>query len=139
MKAIVIHEVGGPEVLKVEEREIPKLEKSKALIKIKAFGLNRSEMFTRLGHSKGKVFFPRILGIECVGTVVESDSGKYKYGQQVAVIMRGLGRRLDGGYAEYTLAPEGILIPFESSLDWSVLGAIPEMCQTAYGSLIHSL
>lgn len=139
MKAIVIHEIGGPEVLKIEEREIPKIEPGKVLIEIKAFGLNRSEMFTRLGHSKGKVFFPRVLGIECVGVVKECFSKKFAVGQQVAAIMGGLGRQFDGGYAEYTLVPEEIVIPFSSTLDWSILGAIPEMCQTAYGSLEQSL
>lgn len=139
MKAVVIHEIGGPEVLKIEEREIPKIESGKVLIEIKAFGLNRSEMFTRLGHSKGKVFFPRVLGIECVGVVKECFSKKFAVGQQVAAIMGGLGRQFDGGYAEYTLVPEEIVIPFSSTLDWSILGAIPEMCQTAYGSLEQSL
>jgi NADPH2:quinone reductase len=139
MKAVVIHEVGGPEVLKIEERPIPAVEPGKVLIEIKAFGLNRSEMFTRLGHSKGKVFFPRVLGIECVGIIKASGSEKYQAGQQVAAIMGGLGRQFDGGYAEYTLVPEEIVIPFSSDMDWSVLGAIPEMCQTAYGSLADSL
>lgn len=139
MKAVVIHKVGGPEVLKIEERPIPKVTPNFVLIEIKAFGLNRSEMFTRLGHSKGKVFFPRILGIECVGIVKESASGRFVVGQKVAAIMGGLGRKFDGGYAEYTLVPEEIVIPFESDLDWSILGAIPEMCQTALGSLEQSL
>jgi NADPH:quinone reductase-like Zn-dependent oxidoreductase len=139
MKAVVIHETGGPEVLKIEEREIPSVEPGKVLIRIKAFGLNRSEMFTRLGHSVGKVFFPRVLGIECVGIVEDSGSDKFIPGQQVAAIMGGLGRQFDGGYAEYSLVPENIVIPFSSTLDWHVLGAIPEMCQTAYGSLEQSL
>ncbi|KAA3636532.1 MAG: NADPH:quinone reductase [Bacteroidetes bacterium] len=139
MKAVVIYEVGGPEVLKLEDRPIPHLEAGKVLIQVKAFGLNRSEMFTRLGHSKGKVFFPRILGIECVGIVKECHSGNFSPGQQVAVVMGGLGRQFDGSYAEYTLVPEEIVIPFTSSLDWPTLGAIPEMCQTASGSLEQSL
>ena len=47
MKAVVIHEAGAPEVLKVESRPIPKAEQGWVLIQVKAFGLNRSEMFTR--------------------------------------------------------------------------------------------
>lgn len=135
MKAITIYEVGGPEVLKYEDRETPEATEGQVLIKIKAFGLNRSEMFTRLGHSKGKVFFPRILGIECVGEVADCPSGKFSAGQKVAVVMGGLGRKFDGGYAEYTVVPEEIVKPFESNLSWDILGAIPEMCQTANGSL----
>ncbi|MGI9533022.1 alcohol dehydrogenase catalytic domain-containing protein [Lutimonas sp.] len=56
------------------------------LIKIKAIGLNRSEIFTRQGHSPG-VHFPRIQGIECVGIVENDPSGKLEKGQQVAAIM----------------------------------------------------
>ena len=62
MKAVVIHTPGGPEVLKVEDQPIPSAKPGQVLIRVKAFGLNRSEMFTRQGHSPG-VEFPRILGI----------------------------------------------------------------------------
>lgn len=139
MKAVVIYEEGGPEVLKLEQRDVPVAVEGKTLIRVRSFGLNRSEMFTRLGHSKGKVFFPRILGIECVGEVADCPSGKYKTGQQAAVIMGGFGRAFDGSYAEYTLVPDEIIIPFHSDLPWEVLGAVPEMCQTANGSLEISL
>jgi len=63
MKAVVIHEAGGPEVLDAEERPVPKVKPGWVLIQVKAFGLNRSELFTRQGHSPN-VPFPRILGIE---------------------------------------------------------------------------
>ena len=66
MRAAVLHEPGGPEVLKLESRPIPKAQAGEVLIRVKAFGLNRSELFTRQGHSPG-VSFPRILGIEAVG------------------------------------------------------------------------
>ena len=90
MKAIVIHEIGGPEVLQIQESDIPSIENGKVLIKTEAFGLNRSELFTRIGHSKVKVFFPRVLGIECVGTIEDSGTSHYKKGQQIAAIMGGL-------------------------------------------------
>ena len=135
MRAVVIRQEGGPEVLQVENVPKPKAEPGKVLIRIKAFGLNRSEMFTRHGHSRKVVTFPRILGIECVGVVESCPSRKFQPGQQVAAIMGGLGRKFDGGYAEYTLVPEEIAIPFQSDLPWETLGAIPEMCQTANGAL----
>ena len=53
MKAVVIHEPGGPEVLKVESIPIPTPLAGQVLIRVKAFGINRSEMFTRQGHSPG--------------------------------------------------------------------------------------
>jgi NADPH:quinone reductase-like Zn-dependent oxidoreductase len=139
MKAVVIYEEGNPEMLKIEQRAIPTPEMGKTLIQIKAFGLNRSERYTRLGHSKHVVKFPRILGIECVGIVSACPSGKYNIGQQAAVIMGGLGRTFDGSYAEYTLVPDNLVIPFQSNLPWEIIGAVPEMFQTANGSLEKSL
>jgi len=138
MKAVVVREAGTPEVLKVEEMPIPKPKDGWVLIKVKVFGLNRSEMFTRQGHSPN-VKFPRILGIECVGLIEDANGTNFKEGQKVAAIMGGMGRDFDGGYAEYTTVPKGNVFPLETDLDWKVLGAIPEMFQTAYGSLISGL
>lgn len=135
MQAVVIYEEGGPEKLLIEQRPVPQPEEGKVLIRIKAFGLNRSEMYTRHGHSKKVVKFPRILGIECVGVVETCPSGTFRPGQKVAALMGEMGRKFDGGYAEFTLVPESIVVPFDSELPWEVLGAVPEMCQTANGSL----
>jgi len=71
MKAMVIHEAGGPEVLKIESLPIPAPKSPEVLIRVKAFGLNRSELFTRQDHSPS-VKFPRVLGIEAVGVVEAS-------------------------------------------------------------------
>lgn len=138
MKAAVTVNIGNPDVIKFQEVPIPPVKSGWVLIKVKAFGLNRSELFTRKGDSPG-VEFPRIQGIECVGIVEEDPSNTYKKGQQVAAIMGGMGRFFDGGYAEYTLAPLEIIFPFESTLDWEILGAIPEMFQTVSGSLNQAL
>nr|WP_294942746.1 zinc-binding alcohol dehydrogenase family protein [uncultured Mucilaginibacter sp.] len=134
MKAIIINQPGGPENFVLEERPIPDPGDGQVLIKVKAFGLNRSELMTRKGLSPG-VHFPRVLGIECVGEVVLDTSGEYQPGQKLAAFMGGMGRDYDGSYAEFTVLPKSILMPFESSLPWDVLGATPEMFQTVYGSL----
>lgn len=104
------------------------------LVKVKAFGLNRSELMTRKGLSPS-VRFPRVLGIECVGEVELDPSGEFERGQKVAAFMGGMGRDFDGSYAEYAVLPASLLCPFESHLSWEQLGAVPEMFQTAYGSL----
>ena len=104
MKAAVIYEPGGPEVLKLESQPICKPQEGQVLIRVKAFGLNRSELFTRQGHSPG-VPFPRILGIEAVGIVEEASGREFRKGQRVATAMGGLGQKIDGGYAEYTCVP----------------------------------
>ena len=86
MKAVVIYEAGGPEQLRIETREIPKLHEGWTLVKIKGFGITRSEFFPREGHSP-YVAFPRILGIECVGEVEETTSPSLKKGQKIVSIM----------------------------------------------------
>lgn len=108
------------------------------LIRVKAFGLNRSELHTRLGLAEG-VTYPRVLGIEATGVVAAAPGGEFPVGQQVVTLMDGMGRTFDGGYAEYTCVPTAQVIPFRSALDWATLGAIPEMLQTAYGSLTVGL
>ena len=138
MKAIVIEEPGGPEVLKIREIPRPSPRPGWVLIKVMAFGLNRSEMYTRQGHSPD-VRLPRVLGIECVGIVEEAPQTRFQKGQKVAAIMGGMGREFDGGYAEYTCVPERCVFPLEADLDWAALGAIPEMFQTAWGSLHAAL
>ena len=104
MKAAVIREAGGPEVLKIESRPIPTPQSGEVLIRVKAFGLNRSELFTRQGHSPS-VKFPRVLGIEAVGLVEEAPGNEFRKGDIVATAMGGMGRQFDGGYAEYTCVP----------------------------------
>src|SRR3984893_3611847 len=138
MKAAVIHEPGGPEVLKLETLPIPKPKSGEVLIRVKAFGLNRSELFTRQGYSPG-VKFPRVLGIEAVGLVEEAPGGEFAKGDIVASVMGGMGRRFDGGYAEYTCIPSKQVQSIKTELPWETLGAIPEMLQTAWGSLFKSL
>jgi NADPH:quinone reductase-like Zn-dependent oxidoreductase len=138
MKAAVTTKAGEPNVIQILDVPQPIVKDGSVLIKIKAFGLNRSELFTRQGHSPG-VMFPRIQGIECVGEVAEDPSGTYQPGQKVAAIMGGMGREFDGGYAEFATVPVNIVFPFESDLPWDVLGAIPEMFQTVSGSLNEAL
>ncbi|RDB02569.1 zinc-binding alcohol dehydrogenase family protein [Runella aurantiaca] len=138
MKAAVIYQPGGPEEFRLEERPIPQAKFGTVLVKVKAFGLNRSELMTRKGYSPN-VVFPRILGIECVGEVVQDPSSNLQPGQQVAACMGGMGRVYDGSYAEYTLLSSDIVYPFVSNLPWATLGALPEMFQTVYGSLFLAL
>lgn len=134
MKAIVLRTPGGAENFILEDRLIPEPKTGQVLVAIKAFGLNRSELMTRKGLSPS-VSFPRVLGIECVGEIVNDPSGPYKSGQQVAACMGGMGRDFDGSYQEFVILHKSLLIPFESKLPWEILGALPEMFQTVHGSL----
>lgn len=138
MKAVVTYAPGGPEVLKLESRPIPVPQGGQVLIRVKAFGINRSEMFTRQGHSPD-VKFPRVLGIEAAGIVEEAPGGEFQKGDVVATAMGGMGRAFDGGYAEYTCVPSSQVQRIRTSLPWEILGAMPEMLQTAWGSLFRAL
>jgi len=138
MKAAVIYEAGGPEVLRMESRPVPVPQPGEVLIAVKAFGLNRSELFTRQGLSPD-VTFPRILGIEVVGVVEDAPGKEFAKGDVVATAMGGMGRQFDGSYAEYTCVPARQVQVLNTTLGWDVLGAVPEMLQTAWGSLYKSL
>src|SRR5258708_35683667 len=98
MKAAVIREAGGPEVLKIESLPIPVPQSGQVLIRVKAFGLNRSELYTRQGHSPS-VKFPRVLGIEAVGLVEAAAGGEFRKGDIVATAMGGMGRQFERGHA----------------------------------------
>lgn len=134
MKAWIIRVPGGPECFTLEEIDTPRARPGWTLIRIKAFGLNRSEWFTRKGDSPS-VKFPRVLGIECVGEVVDCGGLNLATGATVAAIMGGMGREFDGSYAEYTLVPRSCVFPLETRLPWERLAALPEMLQTTHGSL----
>ena len=112
--------------MKLVELPDPEPKKDWVLIDVKAFGINRSELYTRQGHSGKAVTIPRVLGIECVGVVVDGGGTDLKQGQKVAAAMGFMGRKYHGGYAEKTLVPRSNVFPVETDLDWEILGAIPE-------------
>lgn len=137
MKAVVIKEAGGPEKLIYQDVPTPKTKPGWSLIKIKGFGINHSEIFTRQGLSP-TVKFPRILGIECVGIIAEStDKKRLPVGQKAVSIMGEMGRAFDGSYAQYVLLPNSQIYPIKTNLDWATLAVIPETFYTAYGSLLN--
>src|SRR3954465_15434990 len=138
MRAVVLDAPGPPDSLRTRQLPLPAPAGGWVLIEVKAFGLNRSELHTREGLASG-VTFPRVLGIEAAGVVAQCPGGELATGQQVVTMMGGMGRTFDGGYAEYTCVPARQVIPFASDLEWSTVGAMPEMLQTAYGSLTVGL
>jgi NADPH2:quinone reductase len=138
MRAIVLDAPGPPSALTIRRLPVPEPADGWVLIAVKAFGLNRSELHTRLGLADG-VTFPRVLGIEATGVVAACPGGEFAEGQQVVAMMGGMGRVFDGGYAEYTCVPASQVVAFDSALDWATLGAVPEMLQTSYGSLTVGL
>jgi D-arabinose 1-dehydrogenase-like Zn-dependent alcohol dehydrogenase len=138
MRAAVLHQPGPSEAFKIESIPPPEPTAAQVLIRVRAFGINRSELFTRRGDSPN-VTFPRVLGIEAVGEVEAAPGRQFKQGETVATVMGGMGRRFDGGYAEYTCVPANQVQAVRTKLGWETLGALPEMLQTAWGSLLRAL
>lgn len=137
MKAVVIKEAGGPDNFIYEDVPTPEVKEGWSLVKIKGFGINHSEIFTRKGLSPS-VKFPRILGIECVGIISQTtDEERLPIGQMVISIMGEMGRAFDGSYAEYALLPNKQLYPVNTNLDWATLAALPETYYTAFGSMLN--
>jgi len=140
MKAVLLNHTGTPDVLKVSEVPIPTVVSGWVLIKVKAFGLNRSELMMREYEGNASyIQLPRILGIECVGEVEDGSDTHFKKGQKVVALMGGMGRSFDGSYAEYALIPAKNVFSVDTKLGWAELAAIPETYFTAYGSLFQSL
>lgn len=140
MRAVVVARPGGLDALQVSTVPMPEPQPGWVRIRVKAFGVNESEVTTRKGESGPDVTYPRVPGIEGVGVIdrADDDSG-LRPGQQVATMMGGMGRSFDGSYAQYVTVPVGQVIAFETDLPWDVVGALPEMFQTAYGSLATGL
>src|SRR4051794_14021751 len=105
MKAVQLDGPGPPEALHIRELPLPEAKPGWVRIRIEAFGINRSELFLRLGMADKDATFPRVPGIECAGVVDAAPDGSFRLGQQVVAMMGGMGRHYDGGYAQYTVVP----------------------------------
>ena len=138
MRAVVLDTPGPVENLHIRELPIPEPRPGWVRIAVMAFGLNRSELHTRLGYAQG-VTFPRVLGIEASRRRRRRTGYRPRARAAGGHLDGGMGRVFDGGYAEYTVVPRTQVIPFRSDLPWQVIGAVPETLQTAYGSLTTGL
>jgi NADPH2:quinone reductase len=136
MRAIVIKAYGGPEQLTIEEVPEPTPAEGQILIQVKAFGLNHAEIYFRKGIW-GDV--ARISGIECVGLVKDDPTGHFVKGQKVVALMGGMGRTINGTYAEFTCVPVTNVVAVHSPLCWAELAALPESYATAWTCLRRNL
>lgn len=140
MRAIRLTGPVALDEITVSQVPIPDVAPGSVRIRVMAFGVNESEVTSRKGESGPDFTFPRILGIEAVGVVDAVGEGvELNRGQKVATMMGGLGRSIDGSYAEYTVVDAANAIPFNTDLRWDVVGALPEMLQTAHGSITAGL
>jgi NADPH:quinone reductase-like Zn-dependent oxidoreductase len=136
MRAILRTEFGGPDVLVIREMPEPEPKQGHAVIQVKAFGINHAETHMRKGEWAE---IADVSGIECVGVVKSCPGGEFAVGTRVAALMGGLGRTINGSYAEYTRAPVTNVASIESELSWAELAAIPETYATAWTCLFRNL
>ncbi len=136
MRAIVRDGFGGVEHLVIKEIPDPEPKPGHAVIEVKAFGINHAEMHMRRGEWAEAA---PVSGIECVGVVKSCPGGEFAAGTKVAALMGGLGRSINGSYAEYTRAPVTNVASIESNLPWEELAAIPESYATAWTCLFRNL
>lgn len=136
MKAMIFRDHGGPEQFRLVEMPAPDPLPGTVVIRVKAFGLNRAETYMRQGLW-GEV--AAVSGIECVGTVEHDPDGRFAKGQTVIALMGGMGRTINGSYAEFTRVPASNVAAIATSLPWSELAAIPESYATAWCSLHDNL
>lgn len=136
MRAIVLEKFGGLDSLVYKDIPKPEPKAGHVIIEIKAFGLNHAELHMRRGEWAEAA---PVSGIECVGLVKSCPGGEFPVGAKVAALMGGLGRTINGSYAEYTRAPVSNVALIEADLPWAELAAIPETYATAWTCLFRNL
>ncbi len=144
MKAVVLEKTCKAKDLKVSQIAIPKVEKDKVLVKVKGFGINRSEIILR-DHEADEdyITLPRVPGIECIGEIADPSNSSFEKGDIVACLMGGMGRTFNGSYEEYALIPIKNTFKIQDatleSLSLEEIISIPETYFTAFGSLYECL
>jgi NADPH2:quinone reductase len=136
MRAIIIKKFGDSDSLTIETLPDPKPAPGQVLIQVKGFGINHAETHMRKGQWAEAA---SVSGIECVGIVKECPGGEFAVGTKVAAFMGGLGRTINGSYAEYTCAPVTNVIPVKTDLSWADFAVIPESYATAWTGLMRNL
>ena len=135
MHAIHITKSGGPEVLQLQETPKPTLEKNQVLIKVKAAGVNRSDVITRQNTATYGKGLPQTLipGLEVSGVIEEigADVTDKKVGDQVCALIS------DGGYAEYVAVDSSHCLPIPDGISLTDAAAIPETVFTVWFNVFH--
>lgn len=132
MKAVVISEPGGPEVLQLTARPKPAPQPQEVLIKVAAAGINRPDVAQRKGVYPPPPGAPQdIPGLEVAGIIerIGSSVTQWKPGDKVCALVVG------GGYAEYCTAPEGQCLPIPDNLSFTEAASLPETFFTVWSNV----
>lgn len=139
MKAYVIEQPGGPEVLQLRDISSPPPGADEVQIRVRAFGINRAEVYRRAGRM-GAIVGQVVPGIEAVGEVIDDPAGVFRTGQRVATAMGGLQFSRNGSYAEQvTVLRNNVIALDDVALSWEELAVLPEAYLTTWGALDRSL
>jgi NADPH:quinone reductase len=136
MRAIILDGFGGLDKLVYTTIPKPLPKDGEVVIAVKGFGVNHAEMHMRRGEWAEAA---EVSGIECVGIVDSCPGGQFPVGAKVAALMGGLGRTINGSYAEYTRVRASNVALIESHLPWSHLAALPETYAVAWTCLFRNL
>jgi len=136
MRAIVLDGFGGLDALTYADIPKPLPKQGEVVIRVKGFGINHAEMHMRRGEWAEAA---EVSGIECVGIVDSCPGGEFPVGAKVAALMGGLGRTINGSYAQFTRVRAGNVALIESELPWDQLAALPETYATAWTCLFRNL
>ena len=136
MRAIILKGFGGLDSLVYTDIPKPLPKDGEVVIKVKGFGINHAELHMRRGEWAEAA---EVSGIECVGIVDSCPGGEFPIGAKVAALMGGLGRTINGSYAEYARVRAANVALIESDLPWSDLAALPETYAVAWTCLFRNL
>jgi putative PIG3 family NAD(P)H quinone oxidoreductase len=128
MRAIVVKQPGGPEVLQLAEVPDPQPREGDLIVRVRAAGVNRADLLQRLGRYAPPPGDPDTIGLEIAGEV-EHAAGRFKGGDKVMALLGG------GGYAEKARVPAAQAMPIPANLSFAEAAAIPEAYLTAYLNL----
>lgn len=131
--SIEITEPGAPEVLQAAARTVPQPTEKEVLIQVAAAGINRPDVFQRMGFYPPPPGVTDIPGLEVSGTVlaIGSEVSSWSVGDQVCALLAG------GGYAEYAVAEESLCLPVPEGFSLTDAAALPETCFTVWHNLFE--
>ena len=135
MKAIVVHEFGGPDVLKYEDTAVPEVPDGHVLVKVKAAGVNPADTYARSGNYAVMPVLPYTPGTDGAGVIEKTGKGasKFKEGDRVYI-----GRSVSGTYAEYALAMENQVHTLPDNVTFSQGAGVFVPYGTAFHALSHA-
>jgi putative PIG3 family NAD(P)H quinone oxidoreductase len=131
MKAILVNEPGGVEMLVIKNYPAPQIQQDELLVRVKATALNRADILQRMGKYPPPKGASPVLGLEMAGIVEEvgTNCSGWRTGDRVCGLLPG------GGYAEYVAIPAKIAMPIPETLSFEEAAAIPEVFLTAFQAL----